>query len=78
MKNIKANLKTSDIITSINEDVTQAIKYFIEKPCGDEWKSYVRIAFYLYKTLAIVGFKENSCFSEAYKELGDETGFSKL
>ena len=78
MTNIKSNLKTMDIITQIKDDVSQAIKYYIENPCGDEWKCHTRIAFYLYRTLAIVSFKENSCFSDAYQELADKTDYSKL
>lgn len=69
----KKTLNTSYIILSIKKDVDYAIQYYNG---NSEWKSYVRISYYKFRTLLLVGLESD--FSTAYEELVQETGYRKL
>ena len=73
MMNFKKTLKTSDIILSIKNDVDRAILHYND---NSDWKTYVRMADYQFRTLCLVAMKGD--FSVAYDELAQETGFRKL
>lgn len=69
----KKTLDTSYIILSIKKDVDYAIQYYNG---NGEWKLYVRISYYKFRTLILVGLESD--FSTAYEELVQETGYRKL
>lgn len=73
MMNFKKTLNTFDIILSIKKDIDYALLYYNDN--GD-WKTYVRIAYYKFRTLCLVGMEGD--FSTAYEELVQEIGFYKL
>lgn len=69
----KKALNTSYIILSIKKDVDYAIQYYNG---NSDWKSCVRISYYKFRTLLLVGLESD--FSTAYEELVQETGYRKL
>lgn len=72
--NFKKTLNTSYIISSIKKDVDYAIQHYNNG--NSEWKTYVRISYYKFRTLLLVGLESD--FSTAYEELVQETGYRKL
>lgn len=76
MKNLKATIKTEDIINSIKANVNLAIKYYNDN--NDLWETHVNIALFQLRTLSLQGFKIKSDFSSAWDELMESTGFEKL
>lgn len=74
MINFKKTLSTNDIALRIKKDVNYAILYYNSN--NDDWKSYVRMAYYQFRTLCIIAIVTN--FSSAYEELVRVTQYRKL
>lgn len=74
MINFKKTLSTDEIALNIKKDVNFAILYY--NGDNDEWKSYVRMSYYQFKTLCLIAIVSD--FFSAYEELVKETQYRKL
>ena len=74
MINFKKTLNTFDIILSIKNDVDNAILDY--NNCNSEWKTYVRMAYYQFRTVGLVAMTGD--YLSAFEELMQETDFRKL
>lgn len=75
MKNFKSVLSTDNLCDSIRLYVDYALK---EYNYGKDWKSFVRMANALLRTIVLDGVKSGADFNEAWDELMRITEFNRL
>lgn len=76
MKHFKESIKTEDFVKSITLNTEKAIEAY--KKHDRIWETYVAIAKYQVRALCIQGITGVTDFSDAWDELMEITGFSKL
>ena len=76
MKNFNKTMKTEDFVATIRLHVKNAIDCYDNGKPG--WVTHVDIAYYLIKSLCLMGLKINADFSDSWDELMMETTFKDL